>query len=546
MGAATPILLKEKVLEKNDAFKQFATIINSKTMCSHKLPSIGEADKTFRDLPEPATFLLYGYRKVNPFYKTKYLFRLCCLCFLLISISTVNAQKIKADIIIHSVDIVDVAAGKIIPDQTVVIGNDRILKTGKKSMLNQYTAATVINAKGKYIMPGLWDMHMHFGGGDALTEENKDLLALYLANGIVAVRDCAADLSRAVLQWRREIGEKKLEGPVIFTAGPKLEGYKSIWEGDLEVDNSAELEKAIDSLVKLKVDFVKITDNTMKPALYLEALQKVRAKGLKITGHVPASLTLTEVSDSGLQAIEHITYLLRAGSSREKEYTKAIGAGNMTPKEYNTILLNKFDTVAAWQVFKQMAKNGTAVVPTISINRTIAYLDQDNHKNDPYLNYIGKGLQATYAWRVERAAKDNEEAIAFRHNLIEAAAGLLPLLQKAGVTIIAGTDAGYLNSFVYPGFALHSELEWMVKYGLTPQQALAASVINGPVFLEKQKDYCTVSAGKLADLLLLNKNPLQNITATRSIFSLIRNGKLYTRDQLDRLLLKAKQKSENK
>lgn len=544
-GQLLPALFEEKILEKNDTFKRFTTIINSKIMYSYKLPSIGKADKTFRDWPGLAACLLYGYRKANPFYKTKCLFQLCCLCFLLISISTVNAQKKKADIIIHSVDIVDVPAGKIIPDQTVVISNDRILKTGKKQLLNQYTAATVIHAKGKYIMPGLWDMHIHFGGGDTLAEENKDLLALYLANGVVAVRDCSADLSRAVLQWRREIGEKILEGPVIFTAGPKLEGYKSIWIGDLEVDNSAELETAIDSLVRLKVDFVKITDNTMRPALYLEALQKVRAKGLKITGHVPASLTITEVSDSGLNAIEHITYLLRAGSSREKEYTKAIGAGKMTPKEYNTILLNKFDTLAAWQVFKQMAKNGTAVVPTISINRTIAYLDQDNHKNDPYLNYIGKGLRGTYTWRVERAAKDNEEAIAFRHSLIEAAAGLLPLLQKAGVTIIAGTDAGYLNSFVYPGFALHDELELMVKYGLTPQQALAASVINGPVFFEKQKDYCAVSAGKLADLLLLNENPLQNITATRSIFSLVRNGKLYTREQLDQLLLKAKQKTES-
>jgi len=504
-----------------------------------------ETDKTPRRLSGFIGGLLGRRPKAKPWHKIKYPFRLCGLCCLLAS-HAANGQKEKADIIIHSVHIVDVAANKIIPDQTVVISRERILKTGCGQLLNRYAAPAVINAKGKYIMPGLWDMHTHFGGGDSLIEENKNLLALYLAHGVVAVRDCAADLSGSVLKWRGEIREKKLEGPAIFTAGPKLEGYRSIWEGDLEADNSIELAKAIDSLVNLKVDFVKITENTMKPALYIEALQKVRAKGLKITGHIPAALTLTEASNAGLSAIEHITYLLRAGSRKEKEYAKAIASGKMTSKEYNIILLNNFDTTAARQVFKQLAKNGTAVVPTISIHRTIAYLDQDDHKNDPYLSYIGKGLQRTYAWRVERAAKDNAEAIAYRHSLAEAAAGLLPLLQKAGVTLIAGTDAGYLNSFVYPGLALHKELELMVKYGLTPQQALAASVINGPVFFGKQKEYGAVSAGKRAELLLLNDNPLQNIAASQSIFSLVHDGRLYTREQLDRLLLKTKQQAAGK
>ena len=454
-----------------------------------------------------------------------------------------SAQKKKADLIIHSVTIVDVANGKTIPNKIIIINGNRITAVADQQQLSNYTSSQIIDAKGKFIMPGLWDMHMHFGGGDTLIRENKNLLPLYLANGITSIRDCAADISPSVLQWRKEINERKLQGPTIYTAGPKLEGYKSIWVGDIEVDNSAQLHKAIDSLKKLKVDFVKITDNTMKPDLYLEALTVVRRNGLQITGHVPAALTLTQVSNAGLSAVEHISYLLRAGNKTEKLYADKIAAGKMTAKEYNQILLQDFDTVAAIQVYRQLAKNGTAVVPTLSISFTTAYLDQDDHKFDQYLQYIGKGLRNTYTWRVERASKDTGDAIVYRHAVIERAAGLLPLLHNAGVKIIAGTDAGYLNSFVYPGLALHKELELMVKYGLTAQQALIASVINGPAFLGKQKLYGSITAGKIADLLLLNENPLLNISATQKIHAVIVQGKLFNRTTLDAMLLEVKRKA---
>ena len=454
-----------------------------------------------------------------------------------------SAQKKKADLIIHSVTIIDIANGKTLPNKIIIINGNRITAVADQQQLSSYTSKQIINAKGKYVIPGLWDMHMHFGGGDTLIEENKNLLPLYLANGITSIRDCAADISPSVLQWRKEINERTLQGPSIYTAGPKLEGYKSIWVGDIEVDNSAQLHKAIDSLRKLKVDFVKITDNTMKPDLYLEAITEVRRTVLQITGHIPAALTLTQVSNAGLSAVEHISYLLRAGNKNEKVYADKIASGKMTAKEFNQILLQDFDTVAAMQVYRQLAKNGTAVVPTLSISFTTAYLDQDDHKFDQYLQYIGKGLRNTYAWRVERAAKDTGDALVYRHAVIERSAGLLPLLHKAGVKIIAGTDAGYLNSFVYPGLAIHKELELMVKYGLTPQQALTASVINGPAFLGKQKLYGSITAGKIADLLLLNENPLLQISATQKIHAVVVQGELLNRNTLDGMLLEIKRKA---
>ncbi|MGY0036199.1 amidohydrolase family protein [Pedobacter sp. NJ-S-72] len=182
-----------------------------------------------------------------------------------------------------------------------------------------------------------------------------------------------------------------------------------------------------------------------------------------------------------------------------------------------------------------MAKHGMSLTPTLSISRTVAYLDQDDHKNDPYLQYIGKGLRKTYTWRVERAAKDGPAAIAFRHEVFEKSASVLPLLQKAGVKILAGTDAGYLNSFDYPGIGLHQELELFVKYGLTPLQALQASIINSPEFLN-QKNYGSITSGKKADILLLDENPLNDIRATQKINAVIVKGQLLDRGTLDKML----------
>lgn len=440
----------------------------------------------------------------------------------------------SVDLTIQHANIVDVKNGRIIKDQTIQIKDQRIVaitSNASKSIQSRDTW----NARGKYIMPGLWDNHIHFGGGDTLIEENKALLDLFLINGVTSIRDCAADISPSVLAWKKEVQQNTLRGPSIYTSGPKIEGYKSIWVGDLEVDNSQELDQAFDSLTHLKVDFIKVTDNTLKPSLYLEAIRKARAKGWNVSAHIPAVLTLKEVSEAGLSTIEHLGYLLRAGSAKEAEYTEAIAKGQMTPKAYNQLLMQHFDTAAALNTYRLLAKNGTAVVPTLNISRSVAFLDQEKHDNDPELKMIGPGLVRTYQWRVDRAAKDDAAAIAYRHELFEKTAGLLPLLHQAGVKIIAGTDAGYLNSFDYPGSGLHKELQLMVRYGLTAREALEASVLAGPQLMQVEKDYGSVSVGKIADLLLLNENPLEDIRATQKIHAVVLKGKGFDQTSLQEI-----------
>lgn len=458
------------------------------------------------------------------------LFSLLAFCLLLPVF--VPAQ---ADLVIVNVNIVDVANGKILPKQMVVVKGKRIIYAGKAKKLPQ--ANQIVLGEGKYLMPGLWDNHVHFGG-DTLIDENEQLLPLYLAMGVTAVRDCAGDISLSVLQWRREIQEGKRIGPRIFTSGPKLEGKQSIWPGDLEIANPTELSQALDSLQKLKVDFVKITDNTLEPQLFLQSIREARKRGWKVTGHIPVALTIQEVASAGLSAIEHLTYATRAASSREQEITAQRAAGKLNAREANEQFLASFDTSVALSNFRKLATNGTGIVPTMIGSYATAYLDQNDHKNDYFLSYLGPALKRTYQWRIDRARRDDSAAVDLRHRVFETAASLLPYLHKAGVTIIAGTDAGYLNSFDYPGLGLHQELELMVRYGLSPQEALKASVINGPVFLGLSKDYGAAAKGKMADLLLLDSNPLQNIKATQQITAVVHQGQYWGKERIQEELLK--------
>jgi imidazolonepropionase-like amidohydrolase len=430
--------------------------------------------------------------------------------------------------------VVDVAGGTVQPGRTVVVTGGRIVAVADGP--DGFAPAVAVDGTDRFVMPGLWDNHVHFGGGEALIEENRRLLPLYVAHGVTTVRDAAGDLSPSVLAWRDAVATGTMQGPAIFTSGPKLEGIDSIWPGDLEVGTPAEVMAALDRLRDMRVDFVKITENTLKPDLYLLGVQEARKRGWHVSAHVPMAITLDEASTAGLSSIEHMSYLLRGGSPREAELSGAVAAGRMPAADALTAMIDSFDEATAVATYRRLAERGTAVTPTLNGSRILAYLDQDAHATDAYLRYLGPGLKATYAGRVERAAADDAAAVARRHDRFEKAARLLPLLRTAGVTILAGTDAGFLNSFNYPGIGIHDELEILVRYGLTPQQALAASVVNGPAFLGHAADFGAVAAGKAADLVLLDRNPLEDIQATRGIRGVVLRGRYLDRVALDRLL----------
>ncbi len=455
---------------------------------------------------------------------------------LVANLSLAQNSKLRYDVVVHSVNIVNTYSGKVTESQSIAIRGDSIVAIADSKSAGKWKAKKHLRAAGKYVIPGLWDMHVHFGGGDTLIDENKNLLPLFIANGITTVRDCAADLSPQVLAWRREIREGTLVGPTIFTSGPKIEGKNSIWPGDQEIDNETELAQALDSLDKLDVDFVKITDSALSPELFLKSVAAAHARGYKVSGHIPFVVKLETLSEAGLSTVEHMSYMLKAGAPREDEILTKVASGELKTGDVQKELIETFDPERAARVYARLKTNGTAIVPTLIGTKIISYLDEDNHQHDQELKYLGKGLIGTYSWRVNRANQANQDQIDFRKESYQKLVSLLPVIKKSGMDIIAGTDAGFLNSFIYLGFALHKELQIFVQGGLTPLEALQTSVINGPKYFGLLDQYGTVEVGKKADLLFLNASPVGAIEATEDRFALIRAGKVYTRKDLDRLL----------
>ena len=461
------------------------------------------------------------------------------LALSLLALACVAAPAVageSVDLLIRHAAVIDVRSGKTRPDQAIAIKGARILAIVDDAKARRFDAARSLDARGKYAIPALWDMHVHFGGGDTLIEENRNLLPLYVAHGIAAVRDAAGDLSPSVFEWRDAVARGALDGPTIFTSGPKLEGYQSIWPGDIEVGNHREIAQALDRLQGWKVDFVKITDNTLSPELFMDALRQAHARGLRVSAHVPFTLSIDEVSAAGLSSIEHIEYAYKAGSPQEAAIGAMVRRGEIDSKEGWNRIQSSFEEATARTAYKRLARRGTAVTPTLNGSFVTTYLDRDDHRGDDYLQYIGPGLQATYAWRVERAAKDDAAAIERRHRRYERNAAILPLLQQAGVTILAGTDAGFLNSYNYPGIGLHDELQRFVESGLSPLQALQAATINGARFLGQDRLHGSLAAGKAADLLLLDADPLRDISATRRIDTFVLRGQVHDRQALDAML----------
>ncbi|MBC9796262.1 amidohydrolase family protein [Sinomicrobium weinanense] len=454
----------------------------------------------------------------------------------LLCIACEKEVRPQFDIVIKDASIINTRTGEVTEGQSIGITGDTIKKIASSETAGKWKAAQTVNAGGKYVIPGLWDMHMHFGGGDTLVAENKNLLPLYIANGVTTIRDCAADISPAVLKWKKQVEEGTLAGPSIFTAGPKLEGKNSIWPGDLEIENEEELEKALDSLDKLQVDFVKITDNALSPELFMKSVKEATKRGYRTSGHIPFALTIKEVSDAGLSSVEHMGYMLKAASAKEEEIVSKVKEGTLDYGAAQSLLSESFDVEAAVEKYKKLDANGTVVLPTLIGSKIISYLDQDDHLSDPELSYIGPGLIKTYEWRIDRASKASKEDIEARHKRFEKLLSLIPIIQKSGMNIVAGTDAGFLNSYIYPGFALHEELEIYVDGGLTPLEALQTSVVNGPEFFDLSDYYGSIAEGKVADILLLNTNPVEDIKATRDIHTLIKKNKVYSKTDLDQLL----------
>ena len=323
------------------------------------------------------------------------------LCAALSLASEAVAAPERADIILRHATVVDVEKTRLVPDQAVVTSGDRIVAVGDDAEIaKRWKARRTVDAQNRYLIPGLWDMHVHFGGGEALIAENKALLPLYVANGITTVRDASGDLPYDVLGWRKDIASGALFGPTLLSSGPKIEGVKPIWRGTLEAGTPAEVDEAVAKLKSLNVDFVKITDSTLKPELFLHAVRAARAAGFQVSGHIPMALTVEQAVETGISSIEHLEYAYNAGAKDQAAIAADFAAGRIDRAGASARLDAGFDRETAMASYRDFARRGVFVTPTLNGSRILAYLDRDDHSADAGLAYIGPGgaFQSRRSW----------------------------------------------------------------------------------------------------------------------------------------------------
>ena len=429
-------------------------------------------------------------------------------------------------------------------DTTVVVAGDRISAVGASAAAELPAGAAVIDAAGKYLIPGLWDMHVH----TLRTGRPEAYFPLFIANGVVGVRDMGGDFSLdEIRRLKKEITGGARLGPQFIAPGPILDGPQpQLARISLAIRDAAAGRAAVQRLKQEGADFIKVFNGLPREAFFAIAAEAKRLN-LPLAGHVPFSVSAREASGAGMKSMEHLFNILFACSSREGEFMAQKAqvfspgmeaeARRQLRRGYLRGVLDSYDAHQAGELFRLFAGNGSWQAPTLVKRRAFALPDQ-NIAADPRLRYIPKRMRALWNPKQDRARRSRsaEDAEIERRYYEQDRAQLVPML-RAGVKILAGSDSG--DPYTFPGFSLHDELALLVENGLTPMQALQAATKNAADFLGQQQDWGTVEAGRRADLVLLDANPLADIHNTRRIAGLLFGGKYLPREALDRLLADA-------
>jgi imidazolonepropionase-like amidohydrolase len=413
---------------------------------------------------------------------------------------------------IRGVTVVDVAGGPSLAGMTVVITGDRITALGPEAVVPP--GARVVDGQGRYLIPGLWDMHMH------LTYTKTAALPALIANGVTGVRDLGG-LLREIDEWRTAIELGRLVGPRIVRAGPQVNG-KAFNFHQLAVADAAEARAAVRALHLAGVDLIKIHRATSREAFFAIMTE---AKWLKIpvSGHISRTVTPEEASDAGQASFDHVDTLF------EGTFATKVGEGNLGEA------IARFRAEEAPALFARLARNGTAVTPVLSVIEGAQ--DIDAMLADPRQKYSSAYSRRITVALAERSRPSRTpESVAGDRRYFEELLAVVRLLRDAGVTLMTGTDVA--SAVVFPGFSVHDEMALLVRAGLTPLEALQAGTRNPARFL-KRADLGTVEVGRLADLVLLDADPLQDIRNTQRIHAVVVNGKLFDRPALDGLLAEA-------
>lgn len=422
-----------------------------------------------------------------------------------------------AALAITHVVVIDGASERPRRDQTVVIDGTRLTAVGPSATTPVPVGAQVLDGSGRYLIPGLWDMHVH-----TVVPGGQSMLALYVTNGVTGVRDMAGDWDQ-LQRWRHEIAAGRLLGPRIVASGPYLEG------GDVPVPHllartPEEARIAVDSLVALGVDFIKL-HGQLKREVYFAAARRARERGMVFGGHIPRSVTAAEASDSGQKSLEHLLQIPSPCTPAESTA--------LSPRFPVQSVLARCTSADLAPLFARFVKNGSWIVPTLVAQYEIAVWPRREVPGDAYAKYLPDSLRRFVAEIFPMPDDVPPGADSVGLALFARRVALVGLMYRAGVSILPGTDAPLRNS--PPGFGLHQELELLQHAGLSPFDVLRVATLEPARYLGMLDSTGTVAPGKVADLVLLDASPLDDIANTRRIVAVVHNGQLLS--QADRQTL---------
>jgi imidazolonepropionase-like amidohydrolase len=432
-----------------------------------------------------------------------------------------------AALAINHVTVVDATGAPPRADMTVIVKDGRIIELGKSDAVHAPADAKAVDGSGKYLIPGLWDMHVHEVFGDWLPRNEKVVLPLFVANGITGVRDMGGDLE-VLKVWRAEIAAARLLGPRMIIAGPMLDGPVPRFPSSAPVANAADGRKVVDNLKAQGVDFIKIQSLIPRDG-YFAAADEAKKLGIVFVGHVPDAVRASEASNAGQKSIEHFTGIFEGCSTIEDQQIKGPKGLGLNVKTH--------DPARAKALIALMAKNQTWQVPTLVWERGQWLVDDIDLSQDPLTKYAPRSWKdRTWPMFVSDIKKDMDtDPLPVRKKFVQMELDMTLAMFRAGVPFMAGTDTA-AGVHIFPGFSLHQELVLFQQAGLTPMQALQTATLNPAKFMGRTADLGTVEKGKLADLVLLDANPLEDIANTQKIRGVVLAGRYFDRPALDRML----------
>jgi imidazolonepropionase-like amidohydrolase len=386
------------------------------------------------------------------------------------------AQK-ESSLALTHVTVIDCTGGPAQPNSTVVVAQGHIAAVGPTDTIKIPAGTHIVDATGKFLIPGLWDMHGH------LTDATEDAFPLLIMNGVTGVRDMGGDLAH-LDRWRSEIDSGLRVGPHIVRAGPFVDGPKEGVTNRLTVRTPEEARRAVHDLKAKGVDFIKV-HNALPPEAFFALMDEAHKEHIPVAVHLPKNVSSAEASDAGVASLEHVETLYENALWRKGATAKSIEQG-----------VDEILGPIGQDLFQRFVKNGTWYVPTlVAYERGFVLWSNDPESLKPRLGIHEKNIE------------------------------VIRMMHKAGVEIMAGSD--FSDWAMVPGVDLHNELALLVEAGFTPVEALQAATLNPAKYLGKTDTYGTIQVGRAADLVLLDMNPLEDISHTRKIHAVVLGGKFY-------------------